>query len=61
MCFRNFISAPIKSRVPFGVFSWGGAARIGNSEASAGMSILSELLWRLEKVNGAEMSSIEFK
>lgn len=44
MCFRNFISVPIKSKVPFGVFSWGGAARIGNSEASEGMSILSELL-----------------
>lgn len=44
MCFRNFISVPIKSRVPFGVFSWGGAARVGNSGASEGMSILPEAL-----------------
>lgn len=44
MCFRNFISVPIKSRVPLGVFSCAGAARVANSVVLEESSISSEYM-----------------
>lgn len=42
MCLRSFTSVPMKSKVPLGVLSWGGDARVGNLVLSEGVSILSQ-------------------